>query len=193
MKTRRLLFCAMVLLFAGCMTRNAKEAYVRAKLYTAVQAEGGDVLAGFITNELTVANKVTGADSVPDAEVALDVEAVKANTVRLEADYKAKLFWSNLGKGVLDWLGSNVPWLAPVIGGAGAILALGKKLFTKTKALGAAIKITTKVKEAVSGDATMLEKVKGVMTAAKTDGADFVSGSKELYAEYVKAKSAGKA
>lgn len=183
----------LTFLIAGCMTDSARRAYVRAKKYTTLKAAEGDILAGFITNELTLANKITGADKIADDVVPLTVEASKANIVVLEADYKSIMFWKQLGKGILGWATANLPWLAPVLGGFGVAMGLAKKLFTKTKALSAAIKIGGKLKAVISGEGKALDKFKEVHALAKAEGPSFVDGSKELYAEYVKAKASGKA
>ena len=184
----------MLLAFTlGCVTAEVQMATRRGEEFAKEKAAEGDALGAAVANELQVANKLLGADKIPAEAVELTIPAAEANTEVLKEQVEQKAFFKNILPGAVDWLGGLHPGIAAAISGIGVAVALGKKLLGKAKALRAAITMTSKVKEAIKGDKKSMAKFRDIYAVAKTDGKDFVAGSKELYAEYTALKKKAEA
>ena len=186
---------ATVLLVSGCVTERVKLGARRAELYAAGRGGAGDALGAAVSAEMAEVNRELGADAVPPELVPLTPEAAAANAAGIAGERAARQAFVSAARGALDWAGSRWPPLGAAVGLAGAVAALwrrlaarGQALTSARSALGAAITLTQAVKEKLRDGQLTFEDFQAIYRQAQAEGAGFVEGSQELYAEYQRAK-----
>jgi len=192
---RGTILLAALLLVSGCVTGRVRLGARRSELYAARQGASGDALGAAVAREMGEVNRELGADRIPAESVALTPEAAAANAEAVAGERSAREALVGAARGALDWAGSHWPPLGAALGLAGAVAALWRKLAARgealgsaQKALGAAITLTQAVKERLKAGALSFEDFQAIYQQAQAGGESFVEGSRELYAEYQRAK-----
>jgi len=192
---RMTILLATAILVSGCVTERVKLGARRAELYAAGRGESGDALGAAVAREMAEANRELGADAIPPEAVPLTPEAAAANAAGIAGERAAREALVGAARGALDWAGSHWPPLGAAVGLAGAVAALWRKLAARGQALSsaqsalsAAITLTQAVKEKLKAGALSFEDFQAIYRQAQAEGATFVAGSRELYAEYQRLK-----
>lgn len=187
---RRAMILAALLAAGGCVSEGARLGARRAQAYAARRGAEGDALGAAVAAELAEVNFELGADAVPLESVELTPEACAAGAAAIRAERAEEASGGGLLGQALALAGLG--GLGGLAAAAVRLVQRGRALAGARKALGAAVTLTQQVKERLAGGGLSPESFREIYDAAQRQGAGFVDGSRELYAEYQRMKAGWK-